>query len=192
MSDAAAPISRAPLVPVAVDTRDRARRALWGIVYSLLFRPSPRTFHGWRRFLLRAFGARIGKGAHPYPLARIWAPWNLVMGEVSSLDNHVECHNVALVELGDRAVVSQYSYLCPSTRDIHAPGRPVVAAPIRIGDDAWIAVDSFIGPGVTIGAGAVVYARSTVTKDVPAGHVVVGAPPRLLKVRVRGEDGVWR
>lgn len=54
-------------------------RAVWGLVWLGLYRPSPVPLHAWRRFLLRLFGAKIGAGAHPYPSSRIWAPWNLVM-----------------------------------------------------------------------------------------------------------------
>src|SRR5207244_2865536 len=58
--------------------RNRLARAAWDIVYALFFRTSPRPFHLWRRALLVLFGARIAKGCHIYPKARIWAPWNLV------------------------------------------------------------------------------------------------------------------
>jgi putative colanic acid biosynthesis acetyltransferase WcaF len=153
------------------------------MVHLLLYRPSPRTAHGWRRMLLRLFGAKIGKGVHPYNSARIWAPWNLVMDDGSSLDDHVVCHNVTTVHLGPNAVVSQYSYLCPGSHDIDRPGRPVIGSPIYIGKDAWVAVQCFIGPGVTIGDNAIVGARSTVTRDVAPDSVVAGAPPRLLRMR---------
>ena len=84
-------------------------RALWGITYALLFRPSPRPFHAWRRMLLRLFGARVEKGAHPYPTCRIWAPWNLVMGAHSSLADRSDCYSVARVILEERVTVSQDS-----------------------------------------------------------------------------------
>lgn len=162
---------------------NRTARALWGIVYLLLYRPSPRTAHGWRCMLLRLFGAQIGKGVHPYNSARIWAPWHLIMDDGSSIDDHVICYNVTTVHLGRNAVVSQHSYLCPGSHDIDRPGRPVIGSPIHIGNDAWVAVQCFIGPGVTIGDNAVVGARSTVTRDVAPDSVVAGSPPRLLRMR---------
>lgn len=166
-----------------IDAANKAARGLWGIVELLLYRPSPRPFHGWRRLLLRAFGARIGANAHPYAGARIWAPWNLVMEEGSALADDVTCYNVALVHLGKNATVSQFSYLCAAGRDIDRPGKPVICAPIHIAAEAWVAVDCFIGPGVNIGENAVVGARSTVTRDVVANSVVAGSPPRLLRMR---------
>jgi len=168
---------------VTVTGRNRAARAMWGIVETMLYRPSPRPAHGWRRMLLRLFGARIGPNVHPYPRTRIWAPWNLVMEEGSAIDNDVICLNNSLLHLGPWSVVSQQSFLCTASRDVDRPGRPVIGAPIHIGAGAWVAVQCFVGPGVTIGANAVVGARSTIMKDVVAMGVVAGSPPKLLRMR---------
>ncbi len=163
--------------------RNRVGRVLWAVVWSLLYRPSPRILHCWRRFLLRLFGARIGRGAHPHASARIWAPWNLELGDHSCLSHHVDCYSVAQIRIGAHATVSQYSYLCTAAHDIEQPEMPLVTAPITVQDGAWVTADVFIGPGVTIGEGAVVGARSSVFKDVPAWTVVVGNPAREIKKR---------
>jgi putative colanic acid biosynthesis acetyltransferase WcaF len=162
---------------------NRLARACWNAAWLLLYRPSPVPLHGWRRFLLRCFGAKVGRGAHPYPAARIWAPWNLVMEEGSCLADRVDCYCVDRVHLGARATVSQYSYLCTASHDYATRAMPLVTAPIRIEPDAWVAADVFVGPGVTVGAGAVVGARSTVTHDVAPWTVVAGSPPRVLAAR---------
>lgn len=162
---------------------NRAGRALWGMVWLLLFRSSPRPLHLWRVMLLRAFGAKIGSGVRVYPSARIYAPWNLRMGEFSILGDYVNCYCVGLVEIGSHAVVSQYSFLCTATHDYERAEFPLVVAPIRIGEKSWIAADAFVGPGVSIGEGAVVGARSSVFKDVGSWQVVGGTPARVLKRR---------
>ena len=168
---------------VEVGFGNRVARAAWGLVETLLYRPSPRLAHGWRRMLLRLFGARIGPKVHPYPRTRIWAPWNLVMEEGSSIDNDVTLLNNTLIHLAPWSVVSQQSFLTTASRDLDRPGRPVIGAPIRIGTGAWVAVQCYVGPGVTIGDHAVVGARSTITRDVAPLSVVAGAPPRLLRMR---------
>ena len=132
--------------------------------------------HGWRRMLLRAFGAKVGRDAQPYPSAWIWAPWNLEMAAHSTLAPHVDCYSVDRVRLGSHATVSQYSYLCTASHDYLEPGMPLITAPISIGPNAWVAGDVFIGPGVTVGDGAVVGARSSVFRDVRAWTVVAGSP----------------
>lgn len=133
--------------------------------------------------LLRLFGARIGANAHPYPSAVIWAPWNLEMGEHSCLSDKVDCYSVDAIRLGPHATVSQYSFLCTASHDYALPRMPLITAPITIERGAWIAADVFVGPGVTIGEGAVVGARSTVLKAVDPMTVVAGNPPRVLGKR---------
>lgn len=167
--------------------RNQLARALWNLVWLALFRPSPGIFHGWRCFLLRLFGAQLGRGVHVHPSVRIWAPWNLQMGDHSCLAPDVDCYCVAPVTLGPHATVSQYSYLCTASHDIEHPQMPLVAAPITISEGAWITADVFIGPGVTVGEGAVVGARSSVFSDVAPWTVVAGNPARFLKQRVLKE-----
>jgi putative colanic acid biosynthesis acetyltransferase WcaF len=158
-------------------------RAVWGVVWWCLYRPSPKPFHAWRRFLLRLFGARIGIKAHPHASVKFWAPWNLEMGDYSCLSHDVDCYCVAPVKLRAHATVSQYSYLCTATHDFEHPQMPLVTAPIVIGAGAWVAADVFVGPGVTVGEGAVVGARSSVYRNVPAWTVVGGNPAREIRRR---------
>lgn len=174
---------RQPLRDQTLSVGNKLARVLWYLVWLILYRPSPVLFHGWRCFLLRIFGARIGSGAHPYPSARIWAPWNLVMGKHSCLSHFVDCYCVDRIELGAHATVSQYSFLCTATHDHTRPGMPLMTAPIVIGDHTWVTADVFVGPGVTVGEGAVVGARSTVMHDVAPWKVVAGNPAREVGQR---------
>lgn len=172
--------SRASLTPCRITPWNRIARALWSACWLVLYRPSPTPFHGWRRWLLRLFGARIGKGAHPYPSARIWAPWNLEMHESSCLASHVDCYCVARVTIGRGATVSQYSYLCTASHDYHMPSMALIAAPIVIENNAWVTAGAYVGPGVSVGEGAVVGARAVVVKNVPAWTIVAGNPARAI------------
>lgn len=150
----------------------------------VFFRPTPRPFHAWRCFLLRLFGARIGKRVAVYQSARIWAPWNLEMADRSCLGDFVDAYSVDKINLGEGAVVSQYSYLCTASRDYTEASRPLITAPIVIGSQAWVTADVFIAPGVTIGEGAVVTARSSVFSDVEPWVVASGNPCRAVRPRV--------
>ncbi len=163
-------------------------RILWRTVWLLAYRPSPKVFHGWRRFLLRMFGAKIANNAYPHPSVKIWAPWNLEMGPLSCIGPDVDCYCVDRVVIGARATVSQYSFLCTATHDYHGALMPLVTAPIVIGERAWVAADVFIGPGVAIGEGAVVGARSSVFRNVDPWTVVAGNPARIVNKRIDPED----
>jgi putative colanic acid biosynthesis acetyltransferase WcaF len=158
-------------------------RLIWSTVWVFLFRPSPWFMAGWRRFLLRVFGAKIGPGAFVHSSARIWAPWNLRVGNSATLSWGVDCYNVAEIALDDYAIVSQYSHLCTASHDIEDPRRPVVSAPIHIGARSWVCADVFVGPGVKIGEGTVVGARSSVFRDLPPWCVAVGTPAKPVRKR---------
>lgn len=164
---------------------NKVARALWGAVWLLLYRPSPRPAHFWRRFLLRCFGAKVGRGAKPYPGLRVWAPWNLELGAHCWVADGVDCYSVGPIRIGDGAVVSQRAFLCTATHDYTTPAFSLVVLPITIGPDAWVAAEAFVGPGVAVGAGAVVGARACVVRDVPEWVVVAGNPARVLKSRPR-------
>lgn len=163
--------------------RNQIGRAIWNVVWLLLFRPTPRPFHAWRCLLLRLFGAKLGKAVHPYPSARIWAPWNLEMGDHSCLSEQVDCYCVDKIQIAAHATVSQYSFLCTASHDYTDPAMPLVTAPIIIGERAWVTADVFVAPGVTIGKGAVITARSSVFSDIEPWVVATGNPATTVKQR---------
>ena len=158
-------------------------RLLWNLVWFLLFHPTPSFIYFWRNFLLRLFGAKIGKGVHVYPSVTIWAPWNLEMADGSSLGPHAICYSMDKIAIGSNATVSQYAYLCTGTHDIHHPNFLLITKPIIIGANAWIAADAFVGPGIKIGKGAVVGASAVVVKDVKPWLVVGGNPAKIISKR---------
>jgi putative colanic acid biosynthesis acetyltransferase WcaF len=166
---------------------NRLARVGWSLVQGTVFRWSPRPLHGWRSFLLRLFGAKVGRGAHVYPGAKIWAPWNVEIGDETGVADGATLYSQGKITLGRRVVISQGAHLCAGTHDYEKRGFPLVTAPITVGDEAWIAAEAFVHPGVTIGEGAVIGARSVVTKDMPAWTVCAGFPCKPLKARRRTE-----
>jgi putative colanic acid biosynthesis acetyltransferase WcaF len=98
------------------------------------------------------------------------------MGENSCLAFDCVCYNVAPVDIGDHATISQYAFLCTASHDVHRRDRPLVAKPIRIARNAWIFARAFVGPGVTVAEGAVVGACAVVVKDVEPWTIVAGNP----------------
>ena len=158
------------------------RRVLWALTQPL-FRFSPRPFFGWRRFLLRCFGAKIGRNVHVYPSATIYLPWNLDAGDESAIGEQVFVYNLGPVTLGSRVTISHRAHLCAGTHDHTRPDFPLLRPPIVIGSDAWICADAFVGPGVTVGEGAIVGARAVAMKDVQPRSIVIGNPAREIKKR---------
>ena len=163
--------------------KNKLGRVIWAMVWGTVFRWSPRVFFGWRRFLLRCFGARIGKNARISPSVRVWAPWNLVVGDEVAIAHDVDCYCVDRLTIGDHATVSQYSFLCTASHDISDPHMGLITAPIQIGSQSWVCAGVFVSPGVTIGEGAVVGAMSVVTRDVEPWTVVAGNPAKYRRTR---------
>src|SRR5690606_14872283 len=163
---------------------NRLMRVVWGVVYVLLFRYSPLPFHGYRAFILRCFGATVGKGAHVYPPVRIWAPWTLELADECGIASGAERYSQGKITVGSRTAISHAPSARTGSHDYTNKGHPLYTKPITIGDSAWVAADCFIHPGVTIGEGAVIGARSVVTRDMPPWMVCAGHPCRPLKERM--------
>ena len=158
-------------------------RFIWAIVLPL-FKYSPKPFYAWRRFLLRLFGARIGKQAHIDPSVRIYLPWKLDLGDEASIGEMALIYNLGLITIGDRATISQRAHLCAGTHDYSNPSMPLLRLPIIIEAQAWICADVFIGPNIKIGESAVVGAASVVVKDVPPWQIFSGNPAKFVKKRI--------
>lgn len=161
---------------------------MWKPFQVVLFSRGPRFLSPLRVASLRLFGARIGNKVLILGGAKIWCPWNLEIGDYSAVGFDVEIYNFAPVKIGEQTVVSQYSYLCTASHDYEVQDMRLYWKPITIGPQCWIAADAFIAPGVTIGEGSIVGARSVVTKDVAPWIVVAGNPARYIKKRRIGRS----
>ncbi len=169
----------------ALSRKHQIIRMLWAMIWGLFARPLPRSIgSGWKRFLLRLFGAKIDSTAVVYSSAKVYYPANLIMERYACLASDVDCYNVDIIRIGANTTVSQGAYLCTASHDITNPLNPLITAPIIIEDQAWIAADAFVSMGVTIGQGAVVGARAAVFKDVEPWTVVGGNPAKFIKKRI--------
>lgn len=169
----------------------RLKRQLWNFVQAFFFSISPRPLHRWRAFLLSIFGAEIGRGCHVYPSAKIWAPWNLKLGNFVGIADGVTLYCMDRIEIGDYAVVSQGVHVCGGTHDFNSANFQLVVKPIEIGAHAWICAEAFIHPGVTVPEGAVVGARSVVTKSLEEPwKVYTGNPCREVGTRRKLTDRI--
>ena len=157
---------------------------LWWIVQGTLFAMSPQFLYGWRRFLLRCFGAEIGKGVIIRPSAQITYPWKVKIGDFSWIGDDVVLYSLGDIIIGNNTVISQKSYICTGTHDYMKADFPILGKKIIIGDECWLATDVFVSPGVTINNGAVIGARSTVIKDLESNSVYVGSPVKFIKKRI--------
>jgi putative colanic acid biosynthesis acetyltransferase WcaF len=166
---------------------NRLVRGIWGVVWLLLFRPSPRPFHSWRRMLLKSFGAQVGKHVNFHASVRVWAPWQLTVGNKVGVGSGVNIYNMAPIVIGDHCVVSQGAHLCAGSHDIDSSNFQLIARPITLKNNVWVCADAFVGPGVTIAEGCVIGACGVVMKTISDPWTVwQGNPATLKRTRKHG------
>lgn len=162
---------------------NKISRTIWGFVYLIFFRFSPRPLFAYRRFILSMFGASLARGVRIYPSVKIWLPANLSMADESVLGPDVNVYNQGHITIGSRVIISQGAHLCASTHDYNDPLHPLLLAPIAIASDAWICADAFVGPYVHIENGAVLGARSVAMKSLGGWNIYAGNPAVKVKER---------
>ncbi len=161
---------------------------LWWIVQAVLFHPSPQIFFGWRRFLLRLFGARVGRGVLIRPSVEVTYPWKVSIGDHSWIGDGAILYSLSEITIGSHTVISQYCYLCAGSHNHQSLSFDQQGKPISIGSECWLATDVFVAPGISIGDATVVGARSTVLHDLPSAMICYGYPARPVRPRARSQQ----
>lgn len=157
---------------------------LWWFVQYFFCNHSPQVLYGWRRFWFRLFGAKIGRNVLIRPSVKCVYPWKLKIGDYSWIGDDVSLYTLGDIEIGSNTVISQKCYICTGSHDYESTTFDIFAKKITIGNGVWLASDVFVAPGVTIGDGAVVGARSTVLNDLPGGMICYGNPAKAVRPRV--------
>ena len=164
-------------------------RSVWLIVEAILFTNPVIVSYGFKRWLLRRFGADVGARVVIKPGVHIKYPWRLAVGDSTWLGERCWIDNMEDVRIGANVVVSQSAYLCTGNHDWSDPGMPLTPQPIVIEDGAWIGACARVGPGLTVGHGAVVALGSVLLESADHDWVYVGNPAARVKRRViRGGD----
>lgn len=160
-------------------------RLVFGLVWGLTCRPLPRSIGaGYRRWILKLFGAEISPGTMVYSSAKIYYPKNLITEGNCVIGPETNIYNVDKIIIKDGAIVSQGAHLCTASHDISDPEFHLISSPITLCENSWVCADAFVGMGVTIGEGGVVGARAAVFKNVDPWTVWGGVPAKYLKKRV--------
>ncbi len=158
-------------------------RSVWIVSWTLFGKLGPRRFSPIRCWLLRLFGAEIGRKVLFCGNVDVLMPWNLKVGDGTAIAEYVNIYNFAQVEIGQNSSISKGCWICTGTHDYTHPHMPLTWASINIGSECWVAADVFIAPGVCLGNGSVIGARSVVTKDMPEWTVCAGHPCKPIKPR---------
>jgi putative colanic acid biosynthesis acetyltransferase WcaF len=170
-------------MPPGFRGRSAAVVQIWWIVQDTLFRWSPQALYGWRNSLLRLFGAKLGKAVRFRSTARITYPWKLTVGDHVWVGDDCVLYNLGEIVIGSHVAIAHQVYLCTGSHDFTRVDFPILQKPIHIEDEVWLPNQVFVGPGVRIGRGTVVGARSTVLESLPPGMICYGHPAKPVRVR---------
>jgi putative colanic acid biosynthesis acetyltransferase WcaF len=173
-----------PYIKPVFPFQDKLRRFFWNITWFLLCRCTPNTFHKWRVFILRSFGAIIGRQNFIYPTSKIWAPWLLVTEDVVTIGPGVELYNPGGVNIGHHAILSQDAFICGATHDYNEFAFTYIKKEIIIKHHVWIGAKAVVLPGVICMEGSVLGAAAVTSKNMDAWTVYAGNPAKPVKKRI--------
>ena len=166
---------------VNYDGHSKYRFIVWYIIKILFFKTSVPWPSSLKVFLLRLFGATVGKRVVLKPNINFHFPWNLSIGSDVWIGEDVFVLNFSPVTISSNVCISQRSFLCTGNHNFRDQAFSYRNAPITISSGCWIGASSFIGPGVSIGTESVVSAGTILTQSIghnliikPASNLIVG------------------
>ena len=162
----------------------RLKESLWLITNFLLFQVCPLKLSWLKCFMLRRFGAKIGRGVVIKPRAKITFPWKLALGDNVWLGEECWLLNLERLVIGSHACISQRAFICTGSHDYKRTSFNLIVKPITVENGAWLGAGCWVGPGVTIGAHAVLTAGSVTAKSMEANGIYRGNPAVFVKARV--------
>ena len=161
----------------------RLKIMLWYIVNALIVRASWNPLMGVKIALLRAFGAKIGKGLIIKNEVRVKSPWFLTIGDNCWLGERCWIDNLDRVIIGSNVCISQGALLLTGNHDYKVSTMPYRNAPVVIEDGAWIGANCTVCPGVTVHENAILTVGSVATKNMETNSIYQGNP--AIKIRER-------
>lgn len=172
-----------PVQTTPFTLKEKLLSRVWKIFNTTFFRILPYNFRGYRRFLLRLFGAKIDNTSSIDRTAIIDFPWNLTIGYQSSIGEKAWVYCLDKIIIGDKSCIGKDVYLITGSHKIDDANFSLITKPITIGDGVWVATGSKVFSGVAINNFSVVGAFSVVLKDIPENQVWVGSPAKYIKQR---------
>lgn len=133
--------------------------------------------------ILRLFGAKIGKSVTIKPYVKIKFPWHLKLGDYVWIGENTWIDNLVLVTIESNCCISQDVYICTGNHDWSKTTFDLITGEIYIEEGSWIAAKAIVGPGVTIGKGAILSFGSVTGKSIKPMTIYVGNPAEPIKER---------
>jgi putative colanic acid biosynthesis acetyltransferase WcaF len=158
-------------------------RVLWHLLGQRILKSQLLVSYRLKTFILRLFGAEVGKGVVIKPGVRVKYPWRLKVGDHVWFGEDAWIDNLENVTISSHVCISQGAYLCTGNHDWRKSSFDYRLGAISIGEGAWVGAKSLVAPGVHIGDSAILTAGSVATRSLAPNGVYTGNPAVYVKDR---------
>lgn len=158
-------------------------RTLWHFINALFLQNPLNPSSGLKILLLKAFGAKVGKGVVLKPSINIKYPWNLEIGDYSWIGEGVWLDSLEKIRIGNNCCISQEAYFCTGSHNWADPAFGLILKPIVMEDGSWVGARTTVLQGVTVKMNSIVSAGSVLSWDTEAGMIYRGNPAMPVKKR---------
>ena len=159
------------------------KRVLWYTVNSIVFNSYLIPSSSVKCFLLKIFGAKVGKKVVVKPKINIKYPWNITIGNNVWIGEEVWIDSLGKVTIGNNVCISQGAYLLTGNHNYSKKSFDLMVEDISIDDGVWIGAKSIICPGITCQEYSVLSVGSVATKDLNSFSIYQGNPAILIRKR---------
>ena len=159
------------------------KRTIWFFVNVLFFENPLVPVNSLKVWLLKTFGAKIGRGVVIKPGVNIKYPWNLKIGNYTWIGEKVWIDNLVPVFIGENVTVSQGAMLLTGSHNYKAEAFDLIVNKITIEDGVWIGAQATVCPGVTCYSHSVLAVGSVATRDLDAYFIYQGNPAEKKRER---------
>lgn len=161
----------------------KVKYAFWLIISNYIFLTNLPIPYFIKIFILKIFGAKIGKHVVIKPFVKIKFPWLLEIGNHVWLGENTWIDNLSLVSIGSNVCISQNSVILTGNHNYKLDSFNLITKPIYIEDEVWIGANCFITNGITLGKKSVILVSSTLTQSTEENSIYKGNPAVKIKSR---------
>jgi len=160
------------------------KRFLWYYLNALFLKTSLLPSNSFKSFLLRSFGAVVGKNVVIKPGVNIKYPWHLTIGHNTWIGENVWIDCLVAVSIGSNVCISQGAFLLTGNHNYKKTSFDLIVSGITLEDGVWIGAGAMVGPGVTAASHSVLTACSVANHSLDAYSIYQGNPAVKIRDRV--------
>ena len=160
------------------------KRVCWYLVNEIVFKTGFFPFYALKIFLLKLFGAKVGRGIFIKPCVNIKYPWLLHLENNIWIGEKVWIDNLALLTIGNNVCISQGAFLFCGNHDFSKPAFDLTVKPIVLEEGVWIGAGAMVCGGVICRSHSMLSAASFAASDLEAYTIYRGNPAEKIKERI--------